>query len=444
MVEVYDFYSALVESSDDPIIAKDTNGFVVSWNPAAERLFGYSSDEMIGRSIRILLPPDREEEEDMILSRIRVGARVSQFHTRRLHKDGHLLDVAITVSPVRNAAGTIVGASKIARDIGPMLENQRRLRESEERLRMLADNIMQLAWIANPQGRIVWVNKRWIDFTGMTADMINEGSETSALPDTYRARVREKFRQSVENGESWEDTFPLLSRDGVERWFLSRAEPIRNEDGVITWWFGTNTDITEQREQAEQIRLLLLEVNHRSKNMLSTIQALARRSDRTEPGFMSRFEDRVRSLAVNQDILVKREWREVPLAELVQAQLGFLPSAKRAIDMGGPPASLRPRAAEVVGMALHELATNSIKYGALSSDGGQVQIRWERIAGGLRLAWRESGGPAVSPPVRAGFGTRLICDVPRHNLGADVSLDYAPEGVRWTLECSGQHLFDSA
>ena len=105
MTELRDFYAALVESSDDAIVAKNTDGIVISWNPAAERLFGWSSDEMVGGSIRRLLPADRQEEEDRILSRIRSGERVQPFYTKRLHKNGHLLDVEVSVSPVRDESG---------------------------------------------------------------------------------------------------------------------------------------------------------------------------------------------------------------------------------------------------------------------------------------------------------------------------------------------------
>jgi PAS domain S-box-containing protein len=446
VVEVYDFYAALVESSDDPIVSKDLNGIVISWNPAAERLFGHSAQDMIGQSIRKLLPPDRQDEEDMILGRIARGQKVSQFPTQRLHRDGHLLDIAVTVSPVRDAAGTIVGASKIARDIGPMLENQRRLRDSEQRLRMLADNIAQFAWIAEPDGTLIWYNQRWYDYTGTTFDEMRGWGWRHVQHPDHVERVENHYVECLASGEEWEDTFPLKGRDGQYRWFLSRAMPIRDEAGQIVWWFGTNTDITEQRDQAEQIRLLLLEVNHRSKNMLSTIQALARRSDRDGPGFMQRFEDRVRSLAVNQDILVKREWREVPLAELVAGQLAYLGATANAIAVEGPPLSLRPRAAEVVGMALHELATNSLKYGALSVDSGRVKVGWDQEElelgeGGVRIWWRESHGPPVSPPARSGFGTRLICDVPRHNLAARVELHYHSEGVCWLLECDSSHIY---
>jgi PAS domain S-box-containing protein len=437
MTELRDFYAALVESSDDAIVAKNTDGIVISWNPAAERLFGWSSDEMVGGSIRRLLPADRQEEEDHILARIRAGERVKPFYTKRLHKNGHLLDVEVSVSPVRDESGKIIGASKLARDVGEYLRVQQAVRESEERFRTLAENISQFAWMAHPDGQIFWCNKRWYEFTGFSDDDSMDGQGRQVVHPDHRESVVDTYNRAIAAGEDYEDTFPMRAKDGEYCWFLSRAKPIRNEGGEIVRWFGTNTDITEQREQAEQIRLLLMEVNHRSKNMLTTIQALARRSAPGEEGFLARFEDRVQSLAINQDILVGREWREVPIDELVRLQLAFIHDAPGEFVVGGPPISLAPRAAEVIGMALHELATNSLKYGALSTEDGSVDIGWSHRPDGtgLMLWWRENGGPPVVRPAHNGFGTTLIRDVPQHNLGAEVSLHYHPGGVCWELIC---------
>lgn len=442
MTELRDFYAALVASSDDAIVAKNPDGIVISWNPAAQRLFGWTSEEMVGGSIRRLLPPDRQEEEDQILGRIRRGERVDPFYTRRLHKEGHLLDVQVSVSPVRDANGKIIGASKLARDVGEYLRVQQAVRESEERFRMLAENISQFAWMAESDGHIFWFNKRWYEFTGFSDDDPIESNRRQVVHPDYRKQVVAKYNAAIAAGEDYEDTFPMRGKDGEYCWFLSRAQPIRNERGHIVRWFGTNTDITEQREQSEQIRLLLMEVNHRSKNMLTTIQALARRSAPDEEGFIARFEDRVQSLAINQDILVGREWREVPIDELVRLQLAFIHDAPGEFRLDGPPLSLAPRAAEVIGMALHELATNSLKYGALSTETGSVDIGWSHgpDGSGVQFWWRESGGPAVVRPQHNGFGMTLIRDVPQHNLGAEVSLHFHPGGVCWELTCDSSAL----
>jgi PAS domain S-box-containing protein len=347
---------------------------------------------------------------------------------------------------VRDARGNIVGASKIARDVGDYVRAQERLRDSEERFRVLADNMRQLAWTTDPDGHIHWYNRRWYEFTGTTFEQMEGWGWKAVHHPDHIERVEKVWRDALARGEEWEDIFPLRGKNGEYRWFLSRAQPIRDASGRITRWFGTNTDITEQREQAEQIRLLLMEVNHRSKNMLSTIQALARRSLPDEDGFLDRFESRVRSLAVNQDILVRRAWRDVPAEELVRGQLDFLDEALGEIVCAGPDLSLAPRAAETVGMAIHELATNSLKYGALSVPGGRVEIGWGRRDDGTGLAfwWRESGGPPVAEPDGSGFGTTLIRDVPRHNLGAEVDLAYRPEGLAWELRADESALAGTA
>ncbi|MEO5707466.1 MAG: PAS domain S-box protein [Alteraurantiacibacter sp.] len=433
MTGIYDFYAALVESSDDAIVAKDVSGIVISWNPAAERLFGWTSEEMVGGSIRRLLPTDRQHEEDDILERIRVGERVGQFLTKRLHKSGKHLDISVTVSPVHDETGTVVGASKIARDAGPELKRQSELLQSKARFETLANNIASLCWMADPDGHLFWYNQRWYDFTGTTFEQMDGwGWEQVQHPD-HLEQVKAGWVAKLQSGEEWEDTFPLRSSEGKWRWFLSHAKPIRDKDGRIIRWFGTNTDITEQRDQAEQIRLLLMEVNHRSKNMLSTIQALLRRSIDGNDEFVASFSERIRSMALHQDMLVKRQWREVPLGELVEGQLGLGSDAPGTLTVDVPPLSLSPRAAEVIGMALHELSTNSLKYGALSAKGGRVTVAGEVVGDTLTLTWSESGGPKVSPPTRKGFGTTLINDVPRRFFGGEAGIDFAPEGITWKL-----------
>ena len=435
-MEALDHYVALVQSSDDAIIAKDLGGQVISWNPAAERIFGFTKDEMVGQSIRLLIPEDRQQEEDDILAQVRAGRMVGQFFTERLHKQGHRIQVALTVSPVKDENGQITGACKIARDASEHMNMLDRLRESERRFRYLAQNISQSVWTTDATGRLYWFNSRWEQYTGMALKDIDGENDWRVIHPDHVMRVRTSFVECLKAGEPWEDVYPVRGTDGGYKWFLSRAVPLRNEHGVITDWFGTNTDITTQREQGEHIRLLLDEVNHRSKNMLMKVRAIARRTMGATAEFLERFDQRLQSMAVNQDIVVRQGWQDIAVSELVEAQLKFLGDGQSQVDINGAEAALNSRAAETVGMALYELATNSLKYGALSVPQGKVALAWDANpeTGLFRISWHETGGPDVEPPERLGFGTTLILDVPRQGLQATVSLDFLCGGISWQME----------
>ena len=434
-----DLFAAIVEDSDAAIIAKDIEGNVIAWNRAAEKVFGWSAQEMIGQPIRRLIPADRQHEEDSILASIRAGQSVDRLETVRLHKDGSPIDIAVLVSPIHDKAGNIIGASKIARDITEELRTRKALQDYETRFALMADNITQLAWIGDAEGSLYWYNRRWFDYTGTTLEeMAGWGWEKVHHPDHVDrvvAHVKEGFGSATE----WEDTFPLRGADGQYRWFLTRAVPLKDAAGKVLCWFGTNTDVTELRDAERRIELLLMEVNHRSKNLLSVVQSLARRTASTGEDFIPRLEKRIAALSVNQDVLVQRNWSPVPLRELIDAQLLFLEQAANQTEIVGPAVVIQSNTAEALSMALHELATNADKYGAYSVPGGMVKISWDVGGTGsdaeFVLRWIESGGPSVPQNGKPGFGTRIIRDVPKGRLRGEVETEYAPRGFRFTLRC---------
>ncbi|MFM5893712.1 MAG: PAS domain S-box protein [Novosphingobium sp.] len=435
-----DLFAAIVEHSAVAIIAKDLDGTVRAWNHAAEETFGWTAEEMIGQSIRRLIPDDRQDEEDQILGAIGRGERAALRETVRLRKDGSRVHISVQVSPIRDKAGTIVGASKIARDITEELLTNRALHEAETRFGVLADNIAQLAWIADSKGVISWFNRRFFDFTGLSYETMRgpDRGENVVHPE-HRDRVAAYYDASIAAGEEFEDTFPMRGADGTYRWFLTRVVPVRGPDGAVTQWFGTNTDITELRDAERRIELLLMEVNHRSKNLLSVVQSMARRTASSGEDFIPRLEQRIAALAANQDVLVQRNWSPVPLRELIDAQLSVIEQAKAQTEVIGPDVVIQSKTAEAMSMALHELAHNAEKYGAYSVPQGRVVIGWQ-IVGEERdaefvLEWAESGGPAVAAPGEPGFGTRIIRDVPKARLGGEVAVDYAQTGFRFTLHC---------
>jgi two-component sensor histidine kinase len=201
-------------------------------------------------------------------------------------------------------------------------------------------------------------------------------------------------------------------------------------------------DITQRKQNEEQIKLLLKEVNHRAKNLLGVVEAIALQTDAGKPEeFIQRFSERIHALAASQDLLVKNQWQGVELADLVRAQVDHLDNLiGERIVIEGPAVRIAADPAQPIAMALHELATNAAKYGALSSREGEVRIAWaiERAGGvgdSFRLSWSERGGPTVRAPNRRGFGTTIISDMPKMQLGTDVILDFAPSGVAWHMVC---------
>jgi PAS domain S-box-containing protein len=297
--------ASIVESSDDAIVSKSLDGIITSWNKGAERVFGHTAEEAIGRPITIVIPEDRQSEELEILTRIRRGERIDHFETVRLRKHGSLIVVSLTVSPVKNAEGKIVGASKVARDI------------------------------------------------------------------------------------------------------------------------------TEQRRQLEQIATLAREAEHRSKNLLATVQAAVNLSQADTPeGLKLAIEGRIGALAKVHSLFVQTRWIGAELSTIAAQELApYFEKDKTRAQMDGPQILLEPNAAQAVAMTLHELATNAAKYGALSVANGRVDLKWSHEPNGqLRLRWTETSGPAVRKPTRQGFGARII-ERSIARLQGKTRFDWRPKGL---------------
>jgi len=219
--------------------------------------------------------------------------------------------------------------------------------------------------------------------------------------------------------------------------------------GGKRYFSGIIRDITERKRRDEKIQFLLREVNHRSKNMLALVQAIASQTAAPDHGtFMSRFSERLSALASSQDLLVSSGWEGVEAGPLVRSQLSHFASLiDGRIKLSGPPLCLTASAAQTIGMALHELATNAGKYGALSTGTGSIEINWRTAAAPrgeerFELVWAEQGGPAVSPPQRSGFGTTVIEFIPRMELDAEVTLEYTPVGLRWRMDCPARNVLE--
>ena len=292
--------AAIVQTSDDAIISKDLNGIIRSWNGGAERLYGYTAEEMIGKPVTLLIPADRPNEEPSILERLRCGEHIDHYETVRRRKDGSLVDVSLSVSPLIDSDGRIIGASKIARDVS-------------------------------------------------------------------------------------------------------------------------------------QQKVLLAEIMHRVKNTLATVQAMAEQTLQRAPADeRAAFRARLHALSKAHDLLTRARWDRASLRHVIEAALA--PFERQRFIVEGPDIDLSASEALQFALAVHELATNAVKYGALSNDSGRVQIGWKIMKRrGLRFTWLERKGPAVKHPTRRGFGSILI----EHTFER-VQFRYSTRGVACTFDAVPQ------
>ena len=246
---------AIVDSSDDAIISKNLDSTITSWNKSAERLFGYTASETIGQPVTILIPPDRLDEEPQILDRLKRGERVDHFETVRQTKDGRLIDISLTISPVKDGRGNIIGASKIARDVSERRRMEEALRASQASFRQLADSMPHMVWTARPDGYLDYYNERWYEFTGFGREDSSENLwERIVHPDDLQ-RVGEAWGEALKSGNPY--TIECRLWDQTEkrwRWFLGRALPIRDAEGNVAKWFGSSTDIDDQKRTEDDLR----------------------------------------------------------------------------------------------------------------------------------------------------------------------------------------------
>jgi PAS domain S-box-containing protein len=304
--ERFRWLAYIVECSDDAIISTNADGVITSWNKGAERLFGYLAEEAIGKPVIMLVPPERQGEKDTIFGRIRRGDSVEHYETARRRKDGTLVDVSLTVSPMRDVEGNVVGASKIARDI------------------------------------------------------------------------------------------------------------------------------TDRRRSEAQISVLAREAEHRAKNLLANVEAMVRLSNSNTPdGLKEAIGGRIRALANVHSLFAQSRWTGAELGSLIRQELSpYSRDGEMRTVIEGPIVVLKPDVAQAIAVAVHELATNAAKYGALSVEEGQVRIEWSHAEDRqVVLRWTEAGGPPVNPPARRGFGIGVMESMIGNGIKGRVQLDWRVEGL---------------
>ena len=272
---------------------------------------------------------------------------------------------------------------------------------------------------------------------GRSAEDILGCTDTEILPSDSAAAMMAVKREVLATGEAKRAEIPLEDARGI-RWHDLHIEPLRNEADEIIGLICASVDVTERKEGEAHLRLLLRELTHRSKNLLAVIQAMARQTANhagSTDAFLKQFGSRLQALAASHDLLVRESWYGASLGELIRSQLSkYLDGAAVQVSIDGPAIALKPEAAQNLGLALHELAINAAKFGALSVPAGRVSITWTRretaaVDNAVDLDWREQLGPKVKARRKKGFGTMVIERNLARALDAEVNMDFDPDGL---------------
>jgi PAS domain S-box-containing protein len=343
--------------------------------------------------------------------------------------------------PIFDERGEVVAVGVIVNDVTSL----KRAEMTHSRLSAIIESSGDAIYSYDFNGDVLTWNRSAETLYGFSeAEMVGHNIER-VIPEELSHEPQAFFIPAIKRGETVKDyETERRRRDGSKFPALLTASPIQNGDGQAVALSIIARDISEQKQRERQVRLLMDEVNHRAKNMLAVVQGLARRTALTSPGdFVARFEQRIVALAASHDLLVNNEWRGVDLESLICAQLtpGFDLIGDR-IRPAGPPLMLNASATQTLGMALHELATNASKYGALSAEHGSVELTWSIDADTFLITWAERDGPSVKVPERRGFGSTVLASVVATSLAGEVELDYRPEGLLWRFRCSSGNVLD--
>ncbi|WP_342641834.1 sensor histidine kinase [Rhodoligotrophos ferricapiens] len=431
------FELAIDSAGDFAIFTIDPTGVTTSWNTGAQRLFGYTEEEILGRMADVIFTPEdlragaADEERAQALAQGR--AFDERWHVR---KDGSRFWASGLLMPLKDRSRGFV---KITRDRTEQHEIGNQLRETEERFRLLATNIPQLVFRGQPDGERHWASPQWVEFTGISSEDSSGLAWLEAVHPDDREGALQAWQHAKQNGE-YVHEHRVRRSDGEYRWHQTRARPILSGE-----WVGTMTDVHDLRDLQNRQQVLIAELQHRTRNLLAVVMSIANHTMRLSPSldaFRTEFESRLLALSRVQGLLAQGDRNEADVRAIVLAELAAHLHEGRApekVHVDGPSANLTAGAAQTMGLALHELATNAIKYGALAQSAGKLSVSWtikeEQVRAWIVLEWRESNVrmPDDGAPRRRGYGTELIERALRYQLNAETRLDFGPDGVRCVI-----------
>jgi PAS domain S-box-containing protein len=418
-------------------------------NGALCRILGYPADELLAKSFQDVTYRD-DLAADLVQVELMCDGKLDSYdlEKRYLRKDGAIIWAKKTVSCVRKGDGSIDYFVGVIEDISARKQAEKELRENEEHFRSSLLNSPLPISLFDDREQILAISQSWLEQSGYLREELRRLEDWTIRAHGERSgevlgQIRQAIFMSTEP-EARSAERMIRTKDGRERlWsFVSSVLPTKSDGRRL--FVSVAQDVTDQKAHQEHVQLLMREINHRAKNMLSLVQAIARQTAaRDLEDFIERFTKRIQALAANQNLLVRNEWQGVDVDDLVRAQLAHFADLEGSrITVHGSPARLDATAAQAIGLAIHELSTNAGKYGALSVDTGRVDVCWRLDGDVFAMNWTEFDGPPVSPPERCGFGSTVITSMVKQTVNGEVQLDYVPSGVVWSLTCAAANALE--
>jgi PAS domain S-box-containing protein len=432
------------ESVTVGITETDKDGRFLNVNPAFAAITGYSTEELTGMSFeQITHPEDRREDLSLYRDQVTDLRESYSIEKRYCRKDGSQVFVEVLSSSVRSPDGAFLYGVRVVKDVTDRKRAEQRLQESERRSRELLDALPIAVYTTDAAGRITYYNEAAVAFSGRRPALgVDEWCVSWKLywPDgTPLPHDECPMALALREGHEARGVEAVAERpDGTRRTFTPFPTVLRDNQGGVVGAINVLVDITERKRADEEQKILIDELNHRVKNTLATVQSISLHTHRSTPeAFMQRFEGRLVALSKAHDLLTRRRWTGVGLGELLEQELAPYAEADQSrIVLDGPELTVSARTGLALSMVLHELMTNAAKYGALSTEGGRVQVAWrleERTNNILTLRWIESGGPRVQQPTRRGFGRHLIERSVTKDLNGTADLQFIASGLQCFL-----------
>ena len=428
-------FAQFAASSSDALWVRDAVTLEMEYvSPAIEEIYGVLPDALLdgpGHWTALIVPEDRDTALAHLEQAKAGDAVMHEFRILR-PSDGALRWIRNTDFPLRDAGGRVQRIGGIAKDVTELKAIEAALTHSEQRLRTLVEGMPLLVWRAVGDGDWTWASPQWAAYTGQAEPDSHHLGWLNPVHPEDRGRALEAWGSAVENGGFEVEYRIHQASDGLYRWFQTRATPVRNAKGEIVEWLGTTTDVQELKALQAQQGVMVTELQHRTRNLITVVRSIAEDTMEhtgTMEAFRAAFADRLSALSRVQGLLSRSEAEPISIGALVQLELDALGNRalKDRITTGGPEVFLRPSSVQTLALALHELATNARKYGALSHDRGHLAVTWrEKVEDGvprLVLDWLETGleqnldRPGLVDS-GGGYGRELIEQALPHATGA--------------------------